>query len=262
MRRASQESCRTSPPGSSSSTGAVTPTPCRAGTFANATGSAECVECAPGQYQTGRSATACHICGAGGFCERGAMAVTLCSAGTFGNETGLASQAGCHTCPPGYSCSVGAQHPVECPAGSVAPNASSGRCTSCAAGTYQPEAQLSCVPCEPGSYCGEGSSAPLPPCLLALSAAVVAWPQQLSAHLVHPEPRAVRARSRPPRATPERHADEEGCVNVCSVRAWQYQPEYNATGCVPCLAASYCPASARRRPHRALVALTRVRPGC
>ena len=64
-------------------------------------------------------------------------------------------------CDEGHACEAGAASQTPCGTGTSA-SANSGSCGQCAAGTFQDTvAQGSCKACPPGSYCLQGSSAPI-----------------------------------------------------------------------------------------------------
>ena len=143
--------------------GRTPPKPCSAGTFADVSGLAQCVDCPAGTFQSKSGASACDQCTPGSYCEAAAAAMSPCAEGTYGSAPGLRSSSECDECPAGSSCPAGSVAPTPCSPGSAQPLAGQGSCVLCAAGSYQSESSaMVCLPCAAGSYCTEGAVAAAP----------------------------------------------------------------------------------------------------
>mmetsp|Transcript_13452 Transcript_13452/g.20357 ORF Transcript_13452/g.20357 Transcript_13452/m.20357 type:complete len:4776 (+) Transcript_13452:55-14382(+) len=90
-----------------------------------------------------------------------------CPPGTWSDVTGLKRKEDCKVCPPGKYCEGGeATDGQDCPTGYYCPGGTDiAQRHPCPAGTYNPSTRLTnkydCLACPAGSYCDEGSSAPV-----------------------------------------------------------------------------------------------------
>ena len=151
-------------------------------------GSEDCAACAPGMLcsSLGASAAPATSCTANKFCPEASQAERLCPAGTLTTSTGGVNEDSCTACAAGTACKVGQASPAAactagfyclfrsydpserpCPAGTSSAattlTAASG-CTDCnTAGTYCPEGSTAPLPCEVGYSC-PGTKAPRAPC--------------------------------------------------------------------------------------------------
>ena len=146
--------------------------PCAPGAYNPDEGGTRCLTCPAGKLSESVRSTECSDCPSGGFrSAEGAASLrqtfTPCPAGTFNPDGGRNSTASCQACAPGKANPIhGSSDRADCrdcPAGFVAAACGAKFCEGCAAGKCQPrEGEKACVACEPGSYCPEGASAPLP----------------------------------------------------------------------------------------------------
>jgi len=164
----SSAACESCPIGTSSAMRGAesieTCAPCRPGTVAAEERSEICEPCAQGYYQNAVGATECIRCAAGKFCPKGSSLAlgAQCDPGTYANLTDADGDPECFACPAGLSCAGGGAAPAVCSPGTAAKPARD-KCAMCGVGTHQPYAgSASCIPCDPGFFCPEGSSAQLP----------------------------------------------------------------------------------------------------
>ena len=190
---ANDSSCTLCPPGTfGEAEGATSCTPCpvgsAGGTAAGANSSATCTPCSPGSFSASLTGAAvCSACLPGTFAAAGASACTSCPSGRFsggggsaclpcplGSATSAAGSTSCTNCSAGfYADASGAPQCTPCPRGrysNAQAQASSGSCSLCAAGTYNPfsgQTSGGCISCSPGRYSGSagaGDAALCSPC--------------------------------------------------------------------------------------------------
>ncbi len=90
---------QTCPPGHQCPKGAVSPTACKAGFFADQK-QPSCRECPQGTFQDRTGQRACKTCPLGAFCAATKMTTpTLCPVGTFGAKLKAVSRDSCVQCP-------------------------------------------------------------------------------------------------------------------------------------------------------------------
>ena len=103
---------------------------------------------------------------AGSYCTDGSAAPLPCPVGTHQNRSltsPMSSEAQCVECDAGTLCPVGSANATECSPGFSNPLRWQPTCRPCEAGRYQNASDaLDCWACEPGHYCLQGASAPLP----------------------------------------------------------------------------------------------------
>ena len=110
-----------------------------------------------GWYDTGALTVVGGVCPTGHFCVAGSPMPTPCTAGWYNDITG---QSECIECQAGFYCTVGSVTYLDlpCPAGHYCPPGSAVP-IPCQVGTYNNRSvginEHSCLPCTPGSYCGE-----------------------------------------------------------------------------------------------------------
>ncbi|KAJ9462455.1 Myosin heavy chain, partial [Diplonema papillatum] len=127
--------------------------------------------------------TAHNSCPAGYFCPSATPSPEPCPVGTYSPLTGRASVAECNVCDAGFYCAFDGMSNVTgecspgfyCPAGSTGPTEvpcppqtyrlqpraeSEDYCAVCPRGSFCPEGTAAPVPCERGYYCVEGSRTP------------------------------------------------------------------------------------------------------
>ena len=98
----------------------------------------------------------------------GSSAALACPEATYSDATDLTNETyphpGCKATDPGFYATPGSAKQIPCGPGTIAPNASTSKCVSCAAGKYRGGRTnaTACVACTPGNYCPEGTGAPLP----------------------------------------------------------------------------------------------------
>jgi hypothetical protein len=144
---------------------------CRAGWFANRTGSTSCLPCSSG-YTSSADRTSCVPCPQGMFCNATGLSEPsgFCHAGSYNSVFGAISSDACIKCPVGqYQDMIGQATCLLCKSGTYADKNGSSECTVCRAGRY-------CLPgcmnsdgdglCPPGSYStlGTGDSSSCTSC--------------------------------------------------------------------------------------------------
>ena len=154
------------------SSGRLSCTTCREGTYSTGVGmttSPPCIFCQEGKFSSGLGLSTCTVCAAGTYNDvTGVSICTSCPSGTYGSTTGL-SRAECTPCAAGtYSGTASASASsvcTPCVAGTYSGTASasaSSVCTPCAAGTYSGTTSASassvCTPCVAGTYSGTASA--------------------------------------------------------------------------------------------------------
>ncbi|CAG5098823.1 Oidioi.mRNA.OKI2018_I69.XSR.g16008.t1.cds [Oikopleura dioica] len=157
------------------------PIPCPTGKWQPNSGSIECTDCPAGWFCNVTDIGNSHReppsaeeypkpCEIGYYCPEGTTKQEVCPDGTYGNRTRLASADDCLTCPPGYYCSdgfiVGMCQPGTFCTGGQGPNYARGLSyyldiSESWRGQFQyPEGASGF--CQAGTYCPEGSHAPIP----------------------------------------------------------------------------------------------------
>ncbi len=197
-----QTSCRACEAGYSCAQGATHMTPCAKGSFTSASMLKDvCEPCIAGEFQLSERQTACSPCPAGSYCPTGAAAALPCDAGTYSNATKLTSPSDCMSAEVGFYAPAGSTVQFPCRPGTYSPMGGMADCLPCPGGTYRPGSEsslvdfedgsgpavqrgfvdvaqsgddlqgalpssaaelLTCLACEPGSFCPPGASAPLP----------------------------------------------------------------------------------------------------
>ena len=225
------------------------PHACAAGLFGDsedfeAQSTALCSGLCPAGSVCGAKATVePRACELGGFCPEGSPATRPCASGRFGNETGLASADGCHGCPPGTSCGVGATEPVPCSPGTFAANGSSAFCSQCPEQTYQPASgATNCIGCASGYYCPAGSFTQVPALCSEGSYLPVGAIYSSNADC---EPCIVGSwcvggQSPPKLCSVGSFSREMGLGSCTECSPGYYQNEQGSTACKVCTKASYC----------------------
>ena len=162
----SEDDCIACSNGTFCPVGSTNATLCAAGTYNAFERRIKCDKCAAGTYQDAEGATVCKECDAGAYCKEGASAPLPCPAGTHQNQsltTPMTSETQCVECGEGTFCPVGSANATKCSPGFFNPLPRQAACARCEAGRYQnASGALDCWVCEPGHYCLEGASAPLP----------------------------------------------------------------------------------------------------
>ena len=234
------------------------PTPCSVGLLggngsdATEQTSAMCAGlCPAGNFCAEEATVHPALCTAGGYCPKGSPAVTLCDEGSYGNGTGLVGQSGCTPCPTGHGCRRGGLQPVPCRPGTVAPDASTGECAKCAAGTFQDgEGHTACKPCEPGAYCPEGASVPLP-CIEGSYSSATDLSSAAQCTSTEPGFYAATGSTTQTPCNPGAMA-ADGRMGVCLLcEPGEFQPDGQATSCLPCADANmgvFCPHAGTSTP--------------
>lgn len=178
------------PAGQYCAQGVAAGTKCPKGTYNPVSGKtvlADCIQVPEGFYADvdGTVSIASNQCPAGYFCLAGAQSKTAnpCPKGTYRSLTGAKQLSDCATCPTGYYCGENTVTPIECPQGYYCTNGISAPvkcpkgyygadkrlraaldCTICPQGRYCSQEGLSEPDglCDPGYYCGSGSTSPAP----------------------------------------------------------------------------------------------------
>ncbi|KAF0717142.1 hypothetical protein As57867_002460, partial [Aphanomyces stellatus] len=137
--------------------GTIVPLPCPAGTFANVTGLATCMQC-PLRYYCTIGTTNPLSCPAGHFCPLGTTFANQfpCLPGSYSNQSSLGLATECTACPPGLFCT--GQDPTNTPTGRCA----SGYYCSAAAARPMPTDNVTGGICNDGFVCLGGASVPNP----------------------------------------------------------------------------------------------------
>ena len=136
--------------------GSSQPLPCEAGTYANTTNLAVCLQCPPGYFcHVGSVSFEESICPQGYYCPPGTAYATEnpCPVGTYSDRPGLTASIECKLCPAGYFCD------------STNLTAPTGLCMEgwfCTGGAATSTASSSSEGgiCEQGFFCPEGSPFP------------------------------------------------------------------------------------------------------
>merc|ERR1740139_1426562 len=123
--------------------------------------SAACAGFCPAGFTCGTEATTEPVsCTQGHFCPAGVSAALPCKVGSYSNATILTSAEECMPTAKGFFAPTGSTQQTKCSPGTVAPEASMGACSRCAAGSFQgAEGSQTCNPCPVSSWCAAGSSA-------------------------------------------------------------------------------------------------------
>ena len=140
-----------------------------AGTYAQASGSAECYDCAAGKAVATTGGVECTSCGAGKYSSEGAASCTACAAGTHSPISGsfacigcaagksaVVGESSCTTCAAGTFSNESAAFCTLCEAGTAASGGASA-CTACGEGSISNEEGSLCSPCEPGTEADGGN---------------------------------------------------------------------------------------------------------
>ena len=122
---------------------------CRPGEFARIAGLTACAACPAGSFQAQEGRLECQACGAGSYAPLdGSSECLQCSAGKFSTGLGVDGSDPCTACGAGsFSTS----------AGSAAPES----CSACPLGSFSAQTGDSCIACGDGTFCPEGSPAPV-----------------------------------------------------------------------------------------------------
>jgi Tyrosine-protein kinase ephrin type A/B receptor-like/Regulator of chromosome condensation (RCC1) repeat len=136
-------SCKACPTGSYSLAGASTCT-CLAG-YTSTYGTA-CTPCGAGKWKNATGSATCTNCTAGTWSAAGASGCTNCTAGTYS----AAGASGCTNCTAGKYIAAGVDSCTNCTAGTYSTGKSATTCTNCTAGTYSASGASGCAAC-PGN---------------------------------------------------------------------------------------------------------------
>ena len=231
----------------------------RSGSFQDKTASLQCSPCAPGPFSPRKGSTACQYCAAGGYCkEVGASSASvfkLCPAGSWSGTIGLNNSNGCQSCGVGtYQPITGASSSGSCLPCSMGTSSSAvgvGACELCAPGKFQPNNNAtSCLPCEPGSYCPKGASAPLP-CVKGThssSTSLTSASECTETGVGHFTPTGSTQQT-PCSPGTASSAVGAGACELCA--PGKFQPNSKATSCLPCEddhLGVYCPNAGTSTP--------------
>eukprot|EP00964_Phaeocystis_antarctica_P014192 scaffold7813_cov73-Phaeocystis_antarctica.AAC.1 len=236
--------CDGTEPGFYAITGSPAPRPCSPGAVAADARMGLCAPCAEGKFQDREQQTECKPCKQGSFCPEGASAPLSCAKGSYSISTNLTSGSECTETNAGHFAPTGSTLQTKCSPGTVAPNASMATCDKCEAGKYQAdEGELTCVACQPGSYCPEGASAALP---------CKEGSYSISTNLTSPsECTKTDAGSFAPtgsteqtRCSPGTVAPNASMATCDKCAAGKYQEDEGEQACVACEPGLYCPEGA------------------
>lgn len=140
------------PPGSYSSAGAASCSPCPAGKYTESNSSSTCTDCTAGKYLQSEGAFsqyACQNCAAGTYTPSTGLTVCQnCTAGSFSPEM----SSGCTPCSAGWFFSSNASSTCTiCPIGKYASSRGSSSCETCETGIYNvDEGSFDCDKCSGG----------------------------------------------------------------------------------------------------------------
>ena len=142
---------------------------CSEGKYVSMAGSSSCLACAVGAFSSSIGSTGCKDCLVGTFqLNSGSSTCMQCKAGSYGDPRGNRSQVACLLCDPGtYSTAIGAQHAgacSSCPFGYFSNTTGADSmdfCNPCPAGSIALQNHSSCLSCENGTFCPEGSAMPI-----------------------------------------------------------------------------------------------------
>ena len=232
------------------------PSACPAGQYGNSEEMVEqssslCAGLCPAGTVCGETATVTpSVCELGGYCPKGSSAARPCPSGRFGNATALEAPEGvrgCHACPAGASCGVGATMPIPCAPGTFAANGSTAACLPCPATTYQPAAgATACLLCGDLDgdlyYCPEGSSMRFSP-LCSEGSYLPAGRVYTEQADCEPCPISMwcsGGSSAPQECGVGRFANVSGLSNCFDCQPGSYQDQRGATGSLACPIAAYC----------------------
>ncbi len=98
--------------------------PCSIGSYANTTGSTECIDCPSGWFSDQENSTSCQPCPAGKSSYSGSDYCYTCSAGTYSP-----SGSRCQACKPGSFSARGSSQCTTCPVGTNSDEYYSDECT-------------------------------------------------------------------------------------------------------------------------------------
>lgn len=206
-----------------------------------------CAGLCPAGTVCGETATVTpKVCELGGYCTRGSSAARPCPAGRFGNVTGLEAAEGvhgCHACPAGAACGVGATAPIPCTPGTFAANGSTAACLPCPATNYQPASgATACLACGDEYYCPQGSSVRIPPSCSegTYLPSGVTYTNQSNCEPCRIGTWCAGGRSAPKLCGVGSYANVSGLPTCTDCRDGNYQDERGATGCKICPIASFC----------------------
>jgi len=156
--------CVDCPAGYACAEGSTAPAPCGVGTYSNS-GADTCTTCPVGYYCGSNTTTSTALFSGGGSWADASDAAGACFPGTF-CEDGMARAPDLarDACDPGYYCGSAATSMAPCAAGTYLPfagGADASDCLETPAGFYTVEGSANYTGlCEPGFYCGAGSTTP------------------------------------------------------------------------------------------------------
>lgn len=133
--QSTETECVSCPKGSfGANLGQTTCQPCHAGAFQPSQGASTCLNCTPGTYVTesGWSEDSCH----------------KCKAGTFLPDLGASDESACVQCLEGHYSTMQGAWDIQA-------------CAMCPRGTISTKSRSECADCERGTFCPEGSGAPI-----------------------------------------------------------------------------------------------------
>jgi len=149
----------------STSSNAVSCTPCAKGSYSDTPGAAQCSRCPSGTYSTvaaAASLASCAVCPPSTFSNTsGASEASTCVPCSPGTNSSLPGASSCAPCTYGsYAESYGQQYCDLCRAGSYGPQqraSSRTSCGMCSAGTFSKNGSIACTRCPPGTSSEQGA---------------------------------------------------------------------------------------------------------